>query len=59
MEMSLLTYVLVSAHYNRIYVASVFHFKAIGGGSGVIFSCQAQIKVLIAGMSTLFTECQN
>ena len=27
MEMSLLTYVLVSAHYNRIHVASVFHFK--------------------------------
>ena len=33
--------------------------KAIERGSGVIFSCQAQVKVLIAGVSTLFTECQN
>ena len=29
------------------------------GGSKVIFSCQAQIKVLIAGVLTLFTDCQN
>ena len=33
--------------------------KAIERGSGVIFSCQAQVKVLIAGMPKLFTECQN
>ena len=33
--------------------------KAIGGGSGVIFSCQAQIKVFIARVSMLFTGCQN
>ena len=32
--------------------------KAIGG-SGVIFQGQTQIKVLIAGVSPLFTECQN
>ena len=30
--------------------------KAIGG-SGVIFLCQAQIKVIIAGVSTHFTGC--
>ena len=33
--------------------------KAIGGkGSGINFSCESHIKVLITGVSALFTECQ-
>ena len=35
------------------------NFKEIGRGSGVKFSCEAHIKVPIAGVSVLFTECKN
>ena len=35
------------------------NFKEIGRGSGVKFSCEAHIKLPIAGVSALFTECQN
>ena len=33
--------------------------RRLGVGMGVNFSCEARIKVPIAGMSALFTDCQN
>ena len=32
--------------------------KAIGVGSRVNFSCEAQIKAPVSGLLALFTECQ-